>query len=409
MSGPIDPRERIHTLDVLRGVAVLGILVMNIQSFALLDAAYSNPTLSGQFVGSDYTIWFWSHVLFDQKFLTIFSALFGAGIVLMCLHREREGASCTPVHYRRVAWLAVFGILHAYLLWGGDILYAYGITGMWVYLFRRARPSRLIAGGVGLVAVGAAITLVMQWSMPHWPRPWLETFIAHAWQPSPEMIDQEMAAFTGPYWHQVTFRAPGVLMTQTFAYVLWGAWRVGGVMLLGMAAWKLGVLDGGRSWRFYATMVLVAVLAGLPLVLWGVHQNQAHAWSADYSMLGGQLYNYWGSILVAGGWIGAVLLACRVPFLHGPRQPLAAVGRMAFTNYVMQTVVCTFIFYGQGLGWYGQLDRGRQLLVVFDVWVFQLLLSPVWLRYFRFGPLEWLWRSLTYGKVQPFRAERTEA
>src|SRR5712692_4927581 len=139
--------ERIASLDVLRGLAVLGILVMNIQSFAMIEAAYSNPTAFGDLKGANYLVWLLSHVLADQKFMTIFSMLFGAGIVLMTGRREQAGRRSAAVHYRRMGVLALFGLLHAYLLWYGDILFSYALCGMVAYLFRRLRPQFLLLWG----------------------------------------------------------------------------------------------------------------------------------------------------------------------------------------------------------------------------------------------------------------------
>jgi uncharacterized protein len=139
------------------------------------------------------------------------------------------------------------------------------------------------------------------------------------------------------------------------------------------------------------------------VIAWGVHLNFAADWDLMYSFYFGTSYNFWASILVALGWVGAVMLVCKRDALRLLTSSLAAVGRMALTNYLMQTVLCTFVFYGHGLGRFGMFERWEQLVVVGGVWVLQLALSPIWLRYFRFGPAEWLWRSLSYLKPQPMR------
>src|SRR5213592_2296511 len=169
MSGPVAATERIVPMDVLRGFALLGILVMNIQSFAMVGAAYDNPTALGDLHGANFVVWLLSHLLADQKFISIFSMLFGAGIVLMWQKAESSGAGPTRLHYRRVGWMILFGLLHAYLLWYGDILFIYGMCGLFVYLFRRKSPRTLVSSALVLAAIGSlvAIGLGLFW-VPHW-------------------------------------------------------------------------------------------------------------------------------------------------------------------------------------------------------------------------------------------------
>src|ERR1051326_5115197 len=166
--GPVVETERIASMDVLRGFALLGILVMNIQSFAMVGAVYDNPTAYGNLNGANLLVWLLSHVLADQKFLSIFSMLFGAGIVLMWQKGQSSGNRPVRMHYRRMGCLILFGLLHAYLLWYGDILYAYGMCGLFVYLFRRKSPRTLVASALVLAMIGSliAIGLGLFW-IPH--------------------------------------------------------------------------------------------------------------------------------------------------------------------------------------------------------------------------------------------------
>ncbi|MFQ5724758.1 MAG: DUF418 domain-containing protein, partial [Terriglobia bacterium] len=181
---------------------------------------------------------------------------------------------------------------------------------------------------------------------------------------------------------------------------IWGFWRAAGLMLVGMGLYKLGVFSARGSPRFYAGLIAAALLVGMPVVVYGIHWNFSHGWP-PVSLFYGSQFNYWGSLLVSLGWVGAVMLICQRRALGWLTRRLAAVGQMAFSNYLLHTLICTTIFYGHGLGLFGQVERVGQILIVFGVWGFQLLVSPLWLRRFRFGPLEWLWRSLTYGKLQP--------
>jgi len=144
---------------------------------------------------------------------------------------------------------------------------------------------------------------------------------------------------------------------------------------------------------------------GIPVVSWGVIENFANNWSMDFARFFGFQFNYWGSLFVAAGYIGMVMLICQSKSKKTAAytRPFAAAGRMAFTNYLVQTIICTLVFYGHGLGLFGRMERIGQILLVFVIWVLQLIISPIWLRHFKFGPAEWLWRSLTYKKFQPMR------
>ena len=154
--GPVAETARIDSIDVLRGFALLGILVMNVQLFAMPEAAYYNPTAYGDLEGANLYVWLGGRLLADQKFMTIFSMLFGAGIVLMTTRAEARGET-HRVHYRRMGWLALIGLLHAHLLWAGDILFLYAVCGMLVYPFRGLSPGRLLVVGTATVAVASAI------------------------------------------------------------------------------------------------------------------------------------------------------------------------------------------------------------------------------------------------------------
>jgi uncharacterized protein len=237
-----------------------------------------------------------------------------------------------------------------------------------------------------------------------WPEESREGFIEQSWQPPPEDLAEATAAYGGgDYWRQVAYRAPHSLVWQTMILLYWGVWRAGGLMLIGMALFKLGVFGALRSRKFYGAMIALGAAVGVPVVVYGVAEKLARDWEPFYSFFIATQYNYWGSLLVSGGYIGVVMLVCKSQAMHRLTRPFAAAGRMAFSNYIGQSLVGFFIFYGTGLGFYNEIGRVGQISIVFGVWVLQLIVSPIWLRHFRFGPLEWLWRSLTYGRRQPFR------
>ena len=400
-AGPVAQTARIDAIDVLRGFALLGILVMNVQSFAMPQAAYFNPTAYGDLAGANLYVWLAGRMLADQKFMTIFSMLFGAGIVLMAGRAGARGGA-GRAHYRRMGWLLVIGLLHAHLLWHGDILFTYAVCGMLVYPLRHLSPGRLVALGTTLLAVGSASYVGIGMSLPYWPEEARAAFASEAWRPTPEIIEAELAAFRGGWLDQQPVRSVSAFGFETFLLIIWGFWRAGGLMLIGMGLFKREVFGARRAPRFYAGLIAAAVAVGLPLQAYGLSLDFARGWPV-WSFFIGLQFNYWPSIAVSLGYVGLVMLACRTAALRPFTRPFAAVGQTALTNYLLQTVLCTTIFYGHGLGWFGSVDRAGQLGVVAGVWALQLVASPLWLRRFRFGPAEWAWRSLTYGAPQPLR------
>ena len=399
--GPVTGAARIDAIDVLRGVALLGILLMNVQSFAMPQAAYFNPTAYGDLEGANLYVWVAGRMLADQKFLAIFSMLFGAGIVLMAGRAEARGGA-RRAHYRRMGWLLVIGLLHAHLLWPGDILFLYAVCGMLVYPLRRQPAGRLLVLGAVVLAAGSAISVASGLSFPYWPEAERAAFTADTWRPPPAMIDAELAAWRGGWLDQQPVRSAGAFEFETFTLIFWGVWRAGGLMLIGMAFFKWGVFGAERPPRFYAALIAAAVAVGLPLQAYGIALDFARGWAVWSFFLGAQ-FIYWPGIAVSLGYVGVVMLACRTAARRRLSRPLAAVGRTALTNYLLQTLLCTTIFYGHGLGWFGSVDRVGQLGVAAAVWAAQLVASPLWLRRFRFGPAEWAWRWLTYGVRPPLR------
>jgi uncharacterized protein len=400
---PVPPSQRLASLDVLRGAALLGILVINIQSFAMIEAAYLNPTAYGDLAGVNRWVWILSHVLGDMKFMTLFSVLFGAGIVLITTRAGAKGRGAATLHYRRTFWLLLFGLTHAYLLWYGDILVAYALCAVPAFLVQRVRPTRLLAAGVLLISVPSGLYLLFGGVMQVSPQAVADSM--SSWRPGAEKVAAEVAAYRGGWLEQMACRIPSALVMQTFVYLIMIGWRAGGLMLIGMALFKWGVLSGQRSPRFYLRGLVLGYGLGFPIVVAGVVSNFRAGWALEYSMFLGWQFNYWGSLLVALGHLSAVILLVKANLVPRLANRLAAVGRMALTNYLLQTVICTTLFYGHGLGLFGQVERWGQALVVLGVWLVQLALSPVWLRHLRFGPAEWLWRSLTYMKWQQMGVE----
>ena len=399
--GPVSQTARIGAIDVLRGFALLGILAVNIQYFAMPDAAYFNPTAYGDLQGGNLQVFIWTRLLADQKFMTIFSMLFGAGIVLMA-GRAADPGDARRRHYRRMAWLGLIGLLHAHLLWAGDILFLYAVCGALVYPLRRLSPRLLLAIGAASLGVASALSLAGGAALPYWPEAARTEFINTIWQPPPAAVDADLAAYRGGWLDQLPARSATAFAFETFILIAWGLWRAGGLMLIGMALFKLDVFSAQRSRLFYGVLATAALTLGLAIDSYGLTLDFRYGWDI-WSFFQGEQFNYWGSIPVSLGYIGLVMLACRTPALRAVTRPFAAIGQTALTNYLLQTVICTTIFYGHGFGLYGSVDRLGQIGVVAGVWVAQLIASPLWLRRYRIGPAEWCLRALTYRTRPPLR------
>ncbi len=395
------PSERIISIDVLRGFAVLGILIMNIQSFSMINAAYINPTAYGDLTGINKWVWILSHLLASEKFMSIFSMLFGAGIIIFSSRAVEKGRKAGPLHYRRNMWLLLFGLAHAYLIWYGDILTQYALCSFLAYLFRKLKPIKLVIIGSVFFMVPFVLYLFMGYTIQYWP-PEAYNQNMQSWMPAMESIRNELASVRGSWLEQMEQRIPGAIFMQTFFFAIYSFWRVMAMMLLGMALYKWGVLSAKRSKAFYTRMILIGLLVGWSIVSIGIWKNFEAGWKMDYSMFTGSQYNYIGSLAVALGYIGLIMLICKSNILEAVKRVLSAVGKMAFTNYILMSILATLIFYGHGLGLYGHVERGGQALFVIGIWIIILIISPVWLKYYRYGPLEWLWRTLTYWHRQKF-------
>ena len=406
---PVTAGQRLETLDVLRGFALLGILAMNIRAMAGPFSAYMNPTVLFPYEGASRAAYMFTAIVFDLKMMGLFSMLFGAGVLLFAAKPSESLRVVRSLWFRRMFWLLVIGLIHAYLIWDGDILVPYALCGLlllwWVRrfsartLFAMAAVWLVIGGGLGL-GMGAMFD-----SMP--PEERAEAMAM--WAPTPEQVDAQVAALRGSYTDVVAHRASFVVMGQTMYFLLFFFWRVGGMMMLGMALLKAGFLDGRLAASRYALVAAVCTPLGLGLAAMGFNAIEL----VNFSMperSAPDLWNYFGSVIASVGYAAAFIYAIKRGLLAGLRRRLAAVGQMAFSNYLTHSILTSIIFLGWGFNLVGRFDYAAQLLVVLAVWLFQLVVSPIWLQQFRFGPAEWVWRSLTYWKRQPMRktAEVTE-
>lgn len=407
---PISGAERIQSIDTLRGVAVLGILPMNVLTgFALVSAAFMNPKVAGGFEGANFWVWVVTHLTLDMKMMTIFSMLFGAGMIVITGRAESRGASPAGLFYKRTGWLVLIGFLHAYLLWFGDILFAYALCGMILYLMRKWSPGVLIIVGMALISVGAILFfglglmfhLMRESGSEQWDSMWAS--ISADFDPTPEQIAAETAARGGSVTGLLLWNAKHVFIMHFFMMPFFGTWRILGAMMLGVALMKMGVFTAQRSFRFYAGMMALGYPIGFAFIIPGMLGGLSSGFDVVYVHMWGFNANYFGSLFVALGHVGLIMVICKAGLFAGAQHVLAQVGRMALTNYLTQTLICMFIFSAWGLGMFQRFDRVELILIVLGIWTVQLIWSPLWLAKYRFGPAEWVWRGLTYGQKQPMR------
>jgi uncharacterized protein len=380
-------------------VGVLGMLAVHIKLFAFPTLARWNPTAYGDFRGINWWAWLASALLADGKFISIFAMLLGASIVMQSA-AEGDASSNRPwrIHLRRMATLLVLGLLHAYLLWYGDMLVPLALSGILVFFGRRLSAGTLLVLGVLAFAAGSVVSMALTWSTAQSDPAALAAWKAH-WMPNPAIINLEIARYRGRWVEQMAQRVPAALETQTVDFVARLFWEMSGLMLMGMAFFKLGVLSAARSRAFYLRMGILGFSAGIVLISLGIWRNFATGWDPlEFALISHHL-QYWGNLFVALGWTAVVMLLCQRGRALGP---VAAVGRMALTNYLLQSVICTTIFYGHGRGLFGRVDRAGQLAIVVGIWMFQMLVSAAWLRYFDVGPVEWVTRWLVYRRRPRF-------
>ncbi len=384
--------NRIHSIDLLRGFAILGILIMNITNFSQVNIAYMNPTIGAGLEGYNQYFHAFNYIFADTRFMSIFSILFGAGVVLFTRNAETKGKRAGVLHFKRMFWLLLFGFVHAYFIWSGDILVAYAICGCFIFFLRKKSIRTLLVMSTLLFIIPLTFNLMTYYGMTSDE---LESTFAF-FHPNPEQIATEIKTMQGSFNEQMTIRLKNAIEFQTFVFLIETFWRTTAMMLLGMILFRKGVLSADKSIKYYKKMVLVGFVPGLILSIIGLNQSYDFEWSGTYVMNIGANYKLISGFFMAIGYIGLVMWFFKKGIFKNLQRRLQATGRMAFTNYIGMSLICTLIFNGHGLGFFGTFDRLQQFLVVISVWVLILILSPLVLKKYKFGPLEWMWRKLTY-------------
>ena len=406
----IDPNRRILTLDLIRGVAVMGILSVNIVDFSTMRAAYLNPAAFGWPDVPSLIVWALNMLFVDGKFRTLFSVLFGASMLLVIQRAEASGRNGGAVHFRRMAALFLIGAAHAILVWRGDILTLYAATGLVAYLFRNMSVEKLVSIGLTLtlfnIVLFGAIGITLYYQHVETLSPGASADVIRNWNlnlgsfyPSQEAIAADLATYLGPWTGVVAYEAGNASQIVTNILILMPDTLA--LMLFGMAGFKSGFLRGDWDDAAYRRIALWGICIGLIGFGGLVAVDLIDRFYVPTLLAGFESAMSPFRLAMAAGYAALLVLLARSA---GPLvQRLAAVGRAAFTNYLGTSLICTFIFYGWGLGFYGSWTRAQAWLLVPAIWLLMLLWSKPWLERFRYGPLEWLWRSLSQLQLQPRR------
>lgn len=407
------PTQRYLELDALRGFAVMGILMMNIVAFSMPEMAYISPAIYGGTDMPDVVSWLMSFLFVDGKMRGLFTFLFGASLILVCERAAAKGESPAKTHFSRMFWLGVFGLIHFFFIWWGDILFLYAVIGCIAYSMRNLDAAKLIRWGLVIYAIGFIGYALFTGSLFYLQyaaaaagpgsevaREYQDTLNEIA--PPAAALSAEVALYLSGYFDVVSYN-----LTQKWLdpiiLVLANSLETLPFMMFGMALYKNGFLTGGWDTEQYLQLAKRTLGAGLalliPLGIWVIYSgfetvitlNAVVAWSMP------------SRLLMTVGYLAVLILIIQQFANHPLLHRVAAAGRVAFSNYLGTSILMTFVFYGWGLGLYGSVGRAELYLVVSVVWGIMLLWSKPWLLRYRYGPLEWVWRSLARRQWQTMK------
>jgi uncharacterized protein len=405
---PISLPERIEVLDVLRGLAVCGILIGNMQWFS--GYGMMPPTVARQSPFADQATHFLVHFFVEGKFYSIFSFLFGFGFALQIARAEERGDSRASLFKRRLFWLLVIGLLHAYLLWSGDILSIYALMGFVLILFRRKTDGALLKWAVALLAV-PILTYILLYILfvalvPPGAVAKLDAAQIAFWHESVQNVPRSsyLQIITGYNRNMIVGRYASLILEMRLPKLL-------AMFLLGSYAYRRGFFQNLSSHQPFIRRVLIygLILGVVGNVAFAAFAGAEAVFPPSPAGIAGVISYAFGVPALALFFIALVAtLWQRAPSSNGRRLLawLAPVGRMALTNYLLQTVICVFIFYGYGFGQFGRFGARAATLIALAIFLFQIFVSALWLKYFAYGPLEWIWRQLTYRKRLHLRIKR---
>jgi len=411
--------KRIESIDVLRGFALLGILIMNISSFAMPSMAYFSPVVY-DINPLNHIIYSITHIIADQKFMSIFSMLFGASTILFINSVKKREKSPLLFFYSRNFWLLILGLIHSSYFWYGDILFIYALCAFLLFFFKNITSKKQFILGCFIYLIPTFSNYaIYEYVIDYLDQAEKDVIINH-WNPSNEILQQELDAYRGPYKKQVQYRAKmwssnnknndssgdigeGII-GLSFLIDLFS--RSFGMMLIGMACFSWGVFSNSLSKSFYKKLMIYGLGIGLPLSMIGLFFTYSFDWDWKYIQFVGRSPNNIATPLIAFGYIGIIMLWIRKGSFRNLQEKLRSIGKTALTAYLIQTVIATFIFYGIGLGLFGHVNRAYQLVIMFFIWFVLLELCPMWLSKYQYGPVEWIWRMLTHMKLVPLLRQK---
>jgi uncharacterized protein len=431
---PVKQPERILLLDSLRGIAILGILLVNIRGFGLPYQAIPDPAVNNDTAGMNFYAWFINEWLIDGNFRALLSMLFGAGMLLFLNRTSREKTKGSELFFRRQFWLFLFGFVNIYLfLWFWDILYMYAICGMILFAFRRLSATRLFIAAIICLLMTDMIDnleLYRQKLVIRKGETILKTGVDTANFNTDQLAaieeynrlvkkislaskqkeaERSKQRTNGEFAVLFDLHRQMSVTIQSTGFFTFFFWDILLFMFLGMAFYKQGMLTGEASSRFYWVLALSGLGVGL-LLSWLRLRPFMENHFNEYTIIKHVPVRFYETArsFRAIGFLGLLMLLYKSRCCGQLFRLLQPVGQMALTNYLMQSIVCGLFFYGIGFGMFGKLDRIELYYVVMVVWLLQIIFSHVWLRYFLYGPFEWAWRSLTYWNRQPFRKGNLE-
>lgn len=395
--GPISSKDRIEVVDVLRGIAVGGILIGNMQWFSGYGMA--PPEIASTLPVYDQITRYLVHVFIEGKFYSLFSFLFGFGFALQIARAEERGDTKASVFKRRLFWLLVIGLLHGFLLWAGDILSVYALVGFVLLLFRRKSNESLLKWAAALIIFPVlfyilGFVLFVSFA-PSDIAATIRASQADSWKHAVNTVSnagylQIISEYNLQY---IVGRYIGLILQMRLPKIL-------AMFLIGVYAYRRGIFQNLSEHKALIRRVLVYGLTiGVigNLLFAAVAKSEADVPPSAMGLLGVVLYAFSVPALALG--IAALVATL---WQKGTWQKILGVfapaGRVALTNYLTQTVVCILIFYGYGLGYFGKFGAVRSTLLALGVFTTQIMISTLWLKYFAYGPIEWIWRQLTYGR-----------
>jgi uncharacterized protein len=423
----INTANRIRIIDIIRGIAVLGIFTMNFSVMSFPAGLSENYSITDPNKGWGYWIGVISDILFLDKMRGLFTLLFGVSAVLIIerLGKKFGGLDAVTIYFRRLVWLLAFGLIHAYiLLWSGDVLFHYAILGMLLIPFIKASRKVLVAAILTCLVVliiqpitdyrdtvelqkqyatiknkqqsNVNLTIDDQEVLEEWGESIADS------QPDDEEIEDEVENKTGDYFDVFDYNKKDVVESETTEFYTNGFWDMILYMFLGIMLFRMNFFDVNIKQAVHFIIALCGTGIGLVVNAWlylHYYENFSYPVGSLYYLIFVDL----GRLPLVLGYTSLIIFLFRLKLLDRMGNWLAETGKMALTNYLMQSIIGAFILYGFGFAQFNQLNRVEIAIIILSVWISQIIFSSLWMRYFNYGPFEWAWRSLTYWKIQPLR------